>query len=152
MVKPILASIGALAATVLLSTGALADATVQHFNLNTPEQCFSQGPYTQCFVSTGEENVVQTPSGNFSGEVNTTSSFVVSYSGAVIASGSGSFREHVLYTSNFTVVQEGGIHSVSTFRYAGTTCTSTFDLHVTNLDPYTGTGHIQYSNYSFVCV
>jgi hypothetical protein len=152
MVKPLLASISALAATVLLSVGASAGATVQHFNLNSPQQCFSKGPYTSCFVASGEENDVQSPSGNFSGDVNMTDSFVVSYNGTVIETGADSFHEHVLLTNNFTVLKEGGIHSTSTFTYAGSTCTTTFDLHVTNLNPYTGTGHIQYSNYSFVCV
>lgn len=152
MVKPLLASIGALAATVLLSAGALADATVMHFNLNTPQQCYSKGPYTICFVATGEETAVQAPSGNFSGDVNTSSSFVLSYNGTVIGSGADSFHEHVLYTNNFTVLKEGGMHSTSTFTSAGTTCTYTFDLHVTDLNPYTGTGHIQYNNFTYVCV
>jgi hypothetical protein len=153
MVKPILASISALAATVLLSAGALAGgATVMHFNLNSPQQCFDKGPYTICSVATGEETAVQTPSGNFSGEVNTTSSFVFSYNGTVIESGADAFHEHVLYTNNFTVLKEGGMHETSTFTYAGTTCTYTLDLHVTDLNPYTGTGHIQYDNFSYVCV
>jgi len=152
MVKPIIASIGALAATVLLSAGALAGATVQHFDLSSPQQCFSKGPYVSCFVATGAENDVQTPSGNFSGNVNVSSSYVLSLNGAVIASGADSFQEHVLDAGNFTLLKEGGIHSTSTSTYAGTTCTSTFDLHVTNLDPYTGSGHIQYDNFTFVCV
>jgi hypothetical protein len=152
MVKPLISSIGALAATLLLSTGALADATVQHFSLSSPQQCYSKGPYTYCFVATGETTTVQAPSGNFSGVVNVSSSFVASYNGTVIASGTDSFHEHVLFASNFTVLKEGGIHETSTVTYQGTTCTSSFDIHVTGLDPYTGTGRIQYDNYTFVCV
>jgi hypothetical protein len=152
MVKPLLASLSALAATVLLSVGASAGATVQHFNLSSPQQCFSKGAYTWCVVTTGEENDVQSPSGNFSGNVNMADSYALSYNGTVIETGADSFHEHVLLASNFTVLKEGGIHSTSTVIYAGTTCTTTFDMHVTDLNPYTGTGHIQYSNYSFVCV
>jgi len=152
MVKPLLASISALAATVLLSVGASAGATVQHFNLNSPQQCFTKGTLSVCVTSTGEETDVQVPSGNFSGDVNGTTSYYLSDGGTVLGSGTSAIHEHVLYSSNFTVLKEGGIHEVSTSTYAGTTCTYSLDAHVTDLNPYTGTGHIQYSNYSFVCV
>lgn len=153
MFKPAFASILALAATAALATGALADgATVQHLNLTSPQQCMSKGPYTFCSVAAGQTTAVQTPSGNFSGEVNVTSTFSVTYNGAIVESGSDAFREHVLFTNNFTVVQEGGIHETSTFTNAGQTCTLSQDLHVTDLNLITGTGNIQYSNFSFVCV
>jgi hypothetical protein len=153
MVKSILASIGALAATVLLAAGAMADgAAVQHFNLNSPQQCYDKGPFMSCFTATGEETDVQSSSGNFSGDVNTTFSYVTTYNGAVIGSGYDSIHEHVLLTNSFTVLQEGGMHSTSTFTWAGTTCTYSFDLHVTGLNPSAGTGRIQYDNFSYVCV
>ena len=153
MVKPILASIGALAATVLLSAGVLAGgASVMHFNLNSPLQCFDKGPYTSCFTASGEENDTLTPSGNYSGAINASSAFVTTYNGAVIGSGSDSFHEHVLLTNNFTVLNEGGMHSTSTSTWDGVTCTYSFDLHVTGLNPAAGTGRIQYDNFSSVCV
>jgi hypothetical protein len=153
MFKPVLASILALAATAALAAGALADgATAQHFNLSSPQQCFSKGPYTFCSVQSGEETAVQAPSGNFNGDVNVTSAFTFSYSGTILESGTSAFSEHVLYTNNFTVVQEGGIHQSSTYTYAGQTCTFSQDLHVTNLNLYTGTGNIQYNNVTFVCL
>jgi hypothetical protein len=152
MVKPLLASISALAATVLLSVGASAAAMVQHFNLNSPQQCFTKGTLSYCVTSTGEEADVQVPSGNFSGDVNGTSSYVFSDGGTVVGSGTSAIHEHVLYASNFTVLKEGGMHLASTSTYAGTTCTFSFDLHVTDLNPYAGTGRIQYDNFSSVCV
>ena len=142
----------AAAATMLLSVGAAADASVQHFNLNSPQTCYSKGNFTVCFTSTGEANLVQTVSGSFSGETNGTSSFVASYNGAAVATGTSSFHEHVLAANNFTVIKEAGIHVTSTVTSAGTTCTFSADIHVTDLNPYTGTGHFQYSNISFVCV
>jgi hypothetical protein len=152
MLKPILASIGALAATVLLSAGASAGASVMHFNLNTPQQCFDKGPYTSCFTATGEETDTLTPSGNYSGDINTTFTTFTTYNGAVIGSGSGSLHQHVLLTNNFMVLQEAGAHWLSTFTWNGTTCTYSFDLHVTGLNPSAGTGRIQYDNFSYVCV
>jgi hypothetical protein len=153
MVKPILASIGALAATVLLSAGAMAGgAVVMHFNLNTPQQCFDKGPYTSCFTATGEETDTQTPSGNFSAAINTTFSTYTTYNGAVIGSGSGLLHEHVLITDNFTVLQELGVHSLSISNWDGTSCTYTFDMLVTDLNPAGGTGRIQYQNVTSVCV
>ena len=153
MFKPVIASLLALAATAALATTTLAaGATVQHFNLSSPQQCFSKGPYTYCSVQSGEETAVQIPTGNFSGDVNVTSAFTFSYSGTILESGTAAFSEHVLYTSNFTVVQEGGIHQSSTYTNAGQTCTFSQDLHVTDLNLYTGTGNIQYNNVSFVCL
>jgi hypothetical protein len=142
----------AVAATMLLSIGAAADASVQHFNLNSPEQCYSKGSFTVCYTSTGEANFVQAPSGNFNGETNGTSAFVASYNGAVVATGASAIHEHVLATDNFTVIKEAGIHETSTFTYGGTSCTMSADIHVTDLNPYTGTGHYQYNNFSFICV
>jgi hypothetical protein len=34
----------------------------------------------------------------------------------------------------------------------GSTCTLTQDAHITQLDLISGTGHIQFDNFSFVCV
>jgi hypothetical protein len=153
MFKPVMASILALAATATLAVSALAaGATAQHFNLSSPQQCSSKGPYTFCTVQSGEETAVQTPAGNFSGDVNVTSTFTVTYNGAIVESGSSAFSEHVLYTSNFTVVQEGGIHQSSTFTDGVQTCTFSQDLHVTDLNLITGTGNIQYNNVTSVCV
>ena len=153
MVKPILASISALAATVLLAAGAMADgAAVMHFNLNSPQQCFDKGPYTSCFTATGEETDVMTPSGNYSGAINTTFTAFTTYNGAVIGSGSDSFHQHVLITNDFTVLQELGVHSLSISNWDGTTCTYTFDVHVTDLNPASGTGRIQYQSFTSVCV
>ncbi|GEM_PF-6504391 len=155
MVKTVFASLVAAAATIFLSIGAAAagGATVQHFSLNMPQQCFpGKGGGTYCVSSTGEETFVQAPSGNIDGEINVADSFVINYNGAVIASGTDSLHEHVLYTDNFTVLQEGGLHSTSTFTSGGITCTFSADLHVTDLNFATGTAHIQYNNVSFVCV
>jgi len=153
MVKTLLASVTAVAATMLLAVGASAGATVQHYNLSMPQQCYP-GKFgsTFCVASTGEENVVQTPSGNLSAEINVSSSFVASLNGTVLATGTDSFQEHVLYTIEFTVLQEGAIHETSVATSDGVTCTFSADIHVTGLDLATGTGHIQYSNVSFVCV
>ena len=152
MFKPVSASILALAATAVLAVTALAAGGTgpQHFSLSG-QQCSDKGPYTICSTSAGEETDVMTPSGNFSGDLNGSSSFTVTYQGSLVASGTDVFHEHVLYTNNFTIVQEGGIHLVSTQTSGGTTCTLTQDLHVTQLDPITGTGRIQYDNFSFVC-
>src|SRR5437667_5893831 len=116
MVKTVFAPVIAVAATIFLSVGAAAagDGTVQHFNLNLPQQCFAKGDYSICVVSTGEETAIQAPSGNFNAEINGTSSFVASYQGSVVASGTDVISEHVLYTSNFTILKEGGIHETST--------------------------------------
>jgi hypothetical protein len=153
MVKAFFGPAVAIAATLFLAVGAAAGATVQHFNLSSPAQCFpGKGGSTFCVASTGEENVAQTPSGNLSAEINVSDSFVVNYNGAVVESGSDSLHEHVLYASGFTILEEGGMHSTSTFAGGGMTCTYSADVHVTDLDFATGTGHIQYSNVSFVCV
>ena len=154
MVKTVFAPVIAVAATIFLSVGAAAagDGTVQHFNLNLPQQCFAKGDYSICVVSTGEETAIQAPSGNFTAEINGTSSFVASYQGSVVASGTDVISEHVLYTSNFTILKEGGIHETSTVTSGGTTCTFAMDIHATGLNFYTGTGQFQYTNVSFTCV
>ena len=152
MLKTIFASVTAVAATVLLSIGASAGAAVQHLNLNTPEQCFAKGDYSICIVSRGEETLVQTPSGNFSADINATDSFVVTYQGAAFGAGTDSFKEDVLYSSNFTVLKEGGIHQTSTFSDGTSTCTVSMDVHATGLNFVTGTGHFQYDNFTVVCV
>lgn len=153
MFKPVFASILAVVATGVLAAGALAAGPTgpQHFNL-TGQQCFAKGTLSICETSKGEETSVQTASGNFSGDVNVTSTFVVTDSGTLVASGADNLHEHILYTSNFTVVQEAGIHDVSTVTQGGTTCTLSQDLHATQLDPISGTGRIQYNNFTFVCV
>jgi hypothetical protein len=51
MLKTIFASVTAVAATVLLSIGASAGATVQHFNLNGPQQCYAKGDYLVCVIA-----------------------------------------------------------------------------------------------------
>jgi hypothetical protein len=153
MFKPVLAPILAIAVTAMLAVSAMAAGATgpQHFNL-TGQQCFDKGTLSICETSTGEETVVQTASGNFSGDINVTSSFVVTDSGTVVASGASNLHDHALYTGNFTLLQEQGIHEVSTVTQGGSTCTLTQDLHVTQLDPNTFTGRIQYNNFSFVCV
>ena len=153
MFKPVLASILALAATAVLTVSALAAGATgpQHFNL-TGQQCFAKDTLSICETSKGEETVVMTASGNFSGDINVTSSFVVTDSGTVVASGTSNLHDHALYTGNFTLLQEQGIHEVSTVTQFGSTCTLTQDLHLTQLDPNTFTAHIQYNNFSFVCV
>src|SRR5882672_8599871 len=93
MLKTIFASVSAAAATVFLSVGAAAGATPQHFNLSMPYECFSKADYSICVVAKGEETIVQTPSGNFSGDVSMTSSYAVSYQGALVATGADSFHE-----------------------------------------------------------
>ena len=153
MFKPVFASILAVGATAVLAVGALAAGPTgpQHYNLTTPQVCFDKGPFHICESATGEETIVQTPSGNFSGDINVSSSFAVTYLGAPLATGSDNLHEHALYTSNFTILQEMGIHDTSTMTQGGTTCTITQDLHVTQVDPSTGTAHIQYDNFTFVC-
>jgi hypothetical protein len=153
MFKPVLASILALAATAVLAVSALAAGATgpQHFNL-TGQFCLTRDSLTICETSKGEETVVLTASGNFSGDINMTTSFVVTDSGTVVASGASNLHDHALYTGNFTLLQEQGIHEVSTVTQFGSTCTLTQDLHVTQFDPNTFTGHIQYNNVSFVCV
>lgn len=153
MLKTVFASMIAVAATVFLAVGASAGATAQHMSLNMPEQCFAgKGGSTICVTSTGEQTIVQTPSGNFSAEFNGTDSFVVTYNGAVVATGTDSIHAHVLYASDFTVITEAGTHITSSSTSGGTTCTFSGDLHVTDIDLVTGTAHIQYNNVSFVCV
>ncbi|MHB8612062.1 MAG: hypothetical protein ACYDAL_06485 [Candidatus Dormibacteraceae bacterium] len=154
MFKPVFASILAVGATAVLAVSGLAAGGPgpQHYNLSSPQVCFDKGPYHVCESSTGEETIVQTPSGNFSGDINVSSSFAVTYLGAPLVTGSDTLHEHVLYTSNFAVLQEMGIHDVSTQTYGSQTCTFSQDLHVTQLDPYAGTGRIQYDNVSYVCV
>jgi type II secretory pathway pseudopilin PulG len=153
MFKPVFSSALSLAATAVLAASVLAAGGTgpQHFNL-TGQQCYDKGPYTVCTTSSGEETTVQTPSGNFSGDINVSSSFVVTSQGSLFASGTDVLHEHALYTGNFAVLQEMGIHDFSTQTSGGQTCTITQDLHVTQLDPNTGTGHIQYNNFTFVCV
>jgi hypothetical protein len=153
MFKPLLAPILALAATAALAVSAMAAGATgpQHFNLNG-QQCFDKGTLSICETSTGEETVVQTASGNFSGDINATNSFVVTDSGTIVAGGTSSVHDHALYTGNFTILQESGLHVVSTVTQGGSTCTLTQDFHVTQLDPITFTGRIQYNNFSFVCV
>ena len=46
---------------------------------------------------------------------------------------------------------DAGTHETSTFTQGTTTCTFSADVHATDLDPFTGTGHFQYENVSFVC-
>ncbi|GAC1472961.1 MAG: hypothetical protein PVS3B2_14150 [Candidatus Dormibacteraceae bacterium] len=153
LVKPVLASIVALAATIVLSLGVLADgATVQHFNLNSPQQCQTYYNFIFCYSSTGEMNAVQAASGNFSSEVNGTFAWSGSSNGVLLYSGSSAVHQHLLLADNFTVIKELGVHQTSTFTYGGTTCTFTGDVHVTDLNPYTGIGHFQYNNVTFVCV
>jgi len=154
MFKPVFASILALAATATLAVSALAAGATgpQHLNL-TGQQCLvGKGTTTICVTSKGEETVVLTPSGNFSGDINVTSSFVATDSGTVVASGTSNLHDHALYTGNFAILQEEGIHEVSTVTQDGSTCTFTLDAHITQLDLNTLTGHIQYDNFSFVCV
>ena len=155
MLKTLLASVLAVTATVLLSVAASAAVGpgVQHLSLKLAEQCFpGKMGSIYCITSSGEETVVQTSSGNFSGDINVTDAFVVSYNGTVVASGTDSLHEHVLYTKNFTILQEGGIHQTSVVTSEGMTCTLNADVHVTDLDFVTGTANIQYTNVSFVCV
>jgi hypothetical protein len=154
MFKPVLAPILAIAATAMLAVSALAAGAPgsQHVKLTAPQQCFDKGPYTICVTSKGEMTTVQTPSGNLSFSVNATSAFSVTTLGTPVASGTSSVHEHDLYTNNFATLQEIGIHDSSTQVAGGQTCTFTQDFHATNLDLYTGTGNIQYSNVSFVCV
>src|SRR5260370_6074975 len=105
MVKAHFGPIVAVAATLFLAVGAAAGATVQHFNLSSPEQCFpGKGGSTFCVASSGEENVAQTPSGMLSAEINVSDTFVVNYNGAVVASGSDSLQEHVLNSTDFTTL------------------------------------------------
>jgi hypothetical protein len=154
MFKPVFASILAVAATAVLAAGALAAGPTgpQHYNLTTPQVCFDKGPFHICESATGEETVVQTPSGSFSDDINVASSFAVTYLGAPFASGTDNLHAHALYTSNSAVLQEMGIHDTGTSTQGGTTCTFSQDLHVTQVDPATGTAHIQYDNFKFVCV
>jgi hypothetical protein len=153
MFKPVLASILAVGATAVLAAGALAAGPTgpQHYNLSSPLVCFDKGPFQICESATGEETVAQTASGNFSDDINVASSFAVTYLGAPLASGTDSLHAHQLYTSNFTVLQEMGIHDTGTSTQGGTTCTFSQDLHVTQVDPSTGTAHIQYDNFTYVC-
>jgi hypothetical protein len=134
---------------------------VQHVNLNSPEQCFTYtkgGPdtWTYCVSSTGEMNSVLTPSRNFSGEVNATFSSSFSQNGTLLGTGNTSIHEHVLFVVNeagyITVIKEDGMHLTDTFTYNGVTCTFTAAFHITDLNFYTGTGHIQYSNFTYSCV
>src|SRR5207248_9048772 len=120
MVKTVFASIIAVAATIFLSIGAAAGATVQHFNLNTPEQCFYKLDYKYCVVSAGEETAVQTASGTFSAAVNASHSCVFSQNATILASAADSMQKHVPYANAFTVLQAGGIHQPETL-FDGTT-------------------------------
>jgi hypothetical protein len=104
-----------------------------------------------CVSSSGEATSVFTPSGALSTDVNVTSAFSATNLGVPVATGTGYTHEHDLFTSNFAVLQEMGLHSVSTVIANGQTCTFSEDFHVTQLDLYTGTGHIQYDNVSLVC-
>lgn len=154
MFKPVFASILAVGATAVLAVGALAagGTGTQHFNLTTPQQCFPKGDMLICVSSRGEATSVFTPSGGFSNDINMTSAFSATNLGVPVATGTSSTHEHDLVTSNFAVLQEMGLHSVSTVISNGQTCTFSQDFHVTQLDLYTGTGHIQYDNVSLVCV
>jgi hypothetical protein len=154
MFKPVLASILAVGALAVLAVGAMAAGPTgpQHYNLTSPLVCFDKGPYHVCESATGEETTVQTPSGNFSDDINVSSSFAVTYLGAPFASGTDSLHAHALLTGNFAVLQEMGIHDTGTSTQGGTTCTFNQDLHVTQVDPATGTAHIQFDNFTFVCV
>jgi hypothetical protein len=153
MFKPVLAPILAVAATAVLAVSAMAAGATgpQHLSLSG-QQCYDKGPYTICVDSTGEATQVLTASGNFSTDVNVTESFAISSNGTLLSSGASNLHEHELYTGNFAALQEAGIHDVSTTTVGGSTCTVTEDIHVTQIDPITGTGHIQYDNFSFVCV
>jgi hypothetical protein len=145
----------AVAATMLLSVGAAADATVQHVNLNSLEQCntfsYNGNYYTICYSSTGEATMVQSAAGNWSGEVNGTFSNTFSQNGTLLFSSATAVHEHFLYSASTGLVKEDGVHETSTFSYSGVTCTISVDLHVTDMNPYTGIGHFQYRNFSFAC-
>ena len=155
MFKPVFASVLSVGATAVLAVGALAaggSTGPQHFNLTTPQQCFPKGDILICVSSSGEATSVVTPSGDFSTDVNVTSTFSATNLGVPVASGTSYTHEHDLFTSNFSVLQEMGLHGVSTVISNGQTCTFSQAFHVTQLDLYTGTGQIQYDNVSLVCV
>ena len=161
MLKAVIASIAAGAATLLLSVGAAAGADVQHMNLNSPEQCFTYTKggtytYTYCVSSTGEMNSVLTPSGNFSGEVNAAFSSSLSQNGTLLGASNTEIQAHVLFTVNatgyITVIKEDGMHLTDTFTYNGVTCIYATDFHITDFDLATFTGHIQYYNSTYSCV
>jgi hypothetical protein len=154
MFKPVLASILAVAATAVLAGSAMAAGGTgpQHVSLTAAQQCFDKGPYTICVSSTGEATTVQTASGNFSSDVNVSTTFSATIAGTVVASGTTATHEHDLFTGDFATLQEMGIHDSSTQVSGGQTCTFSGDLHVTQLDLASGAGHIQYNNVSFVCV
>ncbi|HEX6548149.1 MAG TPA: hypothetical protein VF134_05350 [Candidatus Dormibacteraeota bacterium] len=146
--RRILLAVGsAVAMTVGMATGVSADngATVQHINLASQDQCFNSGPYSYCFSATGEETITQTPTGNWSGQANGTETSTFSYNGTAIYSSTANFHVHILYKDNFTVLQEAGEHETGSSTYGGTTCTYSFDLHITN------NNQIQYQNYTFSC-
>src|SRR5207302_7409095 len=84
--------------------------------------------------------------------LNASDSWVFSQNATILASGTDSIQEHVLYANDFTILKEGGIHQTSTFFDGTTTCTAGMDIHATGLNLYTGTGHFQYTNFTFVCV
>jgi len=153
MFKAVLAPILAVTVTAVLAVSALAAGPTgpQHYNLSG-QQCSTKGDYSICSTSSGEETDVQTAPGTFSSDVNMTNSFVVTVQGAPFASGSSVLHAHELFTNNFGVLQEAGIHQSSTQTFGGSTCTYSADLHVTQLDPSAGTGHIQYDNFNYVCV
>src|SRR5438093_11176802 len=96
MLKTIFASVMAATATVFLSVGASAGSTVQHFNMNGPQQCYAKGDYLVCVIASGEENAAQAPSGNINAEINGTSSFVASYQGAAVAAVQDGLHAHAL--------------------------------------------------------
>jgi hypothetical protein len=153
MFKPLVAPFLAVVATAALAVSAMAAGPTgpQHVSLTAPLQCLAKGPYTFCVTSKGELTTVLTPSGNLSNEVNVTTAFTVTTLGTVVASGTSSVHQHDLYTDNFATLQEMGIHSASTQVSGGQTCTFSQDLHITQLDFASGTGHIQYNNFSFAC-
>jgi hypothetical protein len=154
MFKPVLAPILAVAATAVLAVSAMAAGATgpQHVSLTAPLQCFDKYPYTICVTSTGELTTVQTASGNFSYDLNVSTAFSVTTLGTFVASGTSSTHEHDLYTGNFAVLEEIGIHDASTQIAGGQTCTFSQDFHMTQLDFASGTGHIQYNDFTFVCV
>jgi hypothetical protein len=156
VLKTVIASMMAVAATMLLSIGAAADASVQHVNLNSPEQCntfsYNVNYYTICYSSTGEATMVQAPAGNWSGEVNGTFSNTFSQNATLLFSGATAVHEHFLYSASTGVLKEDGVHETGTFSYSGITCTYGVDLHVTDVNFATGSAHVQYSNFTYSCV
>lgn len=109
-------------------------------------QCFdASGGYTICYDLHVEGNQTTAASGNVSLEQNGfVNQSLIDPSGNTVASATQDVHYHTLWMAKTATLQEGGAHYSFSSTSGGTTCTSSFDIHIAN-------GSVQYDNFSSAC-